>query len=33
MLFGVHFLSVLGFISSVVLGIWLLVGVLRSGRL
>jgi ubiquinone biosynthesis protein len=33
MLFGVHFLSVLGFVASVVLGVWLLVGVVRSGRL
>ena len=33
MLFGVHFLSVLGFLGSIVLGIWLLLGVLRSGRL
>ena len=32
-IFGIHFLSVLGFIISGVLGVWLLVGVLRSGRL
>jgi ubiquinone biosynthesis protein len=30
---GVHFLSVLGFIASGVLGAWLLWGVIRSGRL
>jgi hypothetical protein len=29
----VHFLSVLGFIASVLLGVWLLLGVVRSGRL
>jgi len=33
MLFGVHFLSVLGFIASALLGVWLLLGVVRSGRL
>jgi ubiquinone biosynthesis protein len=32
-LFGVHFLSVIGFILSGLLGAWLLIGVLRSGRL
>ncbi|HSL66166.1 MAG TPA: AarF/UbiB family protein [Gaiellaceae bacterium] len=32
-LFGVHFLSVLGFVGSVLLGAWLLLGVIRSGRL
>jgi len=32
-LFGLHFLSVLGFLLSGVLGFWLLWGVLRSGRL
>jgi ubiquinone biosynthesis protein len=32
-LFGVNFLSALGFIASGVLAVWLLVGVLRSGRL
>src|ERR671911_667483 len=32
-LFGVHFLSVLGFLLSGMLGAWLLIGVLRSGRL
>ena len=32
-IFGVHFLSVLGFFASMVLGLWLLVGVIRSGRL
>lgn len=32
-IFGVHFLSVLGFVLSGLLGAWLLVGVLRSGRL
>lgn len=31
--FGIHFLSVLGFILSVTLGAWLAVGVIRSGRL
>jgi ubiquinone biosynthesis protein len=30
---GVHFLSVLGFVVSGVLGVWLLWGVIRSGRL
>ena len=30
---GIHFLSVIGFLVSGVLGAWLLVGVLRSGRL
>ncbi len=32
-IFGIHFLSVVGFVFSGVLGAWLLVGVLRSGRL
>ena len=32
-IFGVHFLSVIGFVVSGVLGAWLLIGVLRSGRL
>ncbi len=32
-LFGVHFLSVLGFLLSGALGAWLLLGVFRSGRL
>ena len=32
-LFGIHFLSVLGFLLSGGLGIWLLMGVVRSGRL
>ncbi len=30
---GIHFLSVIGFLVSGVLGAWLLVGVMRSGRL
>ena len=30
---GVHFLSVVGFVLSGVLGVWLLWGVIRSGRL
>jgi ubiquinone biosynthesis protein len=30
---GVHFLSVLGFVASAALGVWLLLGVIRSGRL
>jgi ubiquinone biosynthesis protein len=33
MIFGVHFLSVIGFVLSGMLGAWLLIGVLRSGRL
>jgi ubiquinone biosynthesis protein len=33
MIFGVHFLSVIGFLLSGMLGAWLLIGVLRSGRL
>jgi ubiquinone biosynthesis protein len=33
LIFGVHFLSVLGFLLSGVLGVWLLWGVIRSGRL
>jgi ubiquinone biosynthesis protein len=32
-IFGVHFLSVFGFLLSIVLGAWLLLGVIRSGRL
>jgi ubiquinone biosynthesis protein len=32
-LFGVHFLSVLGFVLSGILGAWLVWGVIRSGRL
>ena len=32
-IFGIHFLSVVGFVTSGALGVWLLVGVLRSGRL
>ncbi len=32
-IFGVHFISVLGFLLSGMLGAWLLIGVLRSGRL
>lgn len=32
-LFGIHFLSVLGFVLSTILGIWLLLAVFRSGRL
>jgi ubiquinone biosynthesis protein len=32
-IFGIHFLSVLGFMVSGVLGAWLLWGVLRSGRI
>jgi ubiquinone biosynthesis protein len=32
-LFGVHFISVLGFFLSGVLGVWLLLAILRSGRL
>jgi hypothetical protein len=32
-IFGIHFLSVLGFVVSGTLGAWLLVGVMRSGRL
>lgn len=32
-IFGVHFLSVIGFVLSGMLGAWLLIGVLRSGRL
>jgi ubiquinone biosynthesis protein len=33
MVLGLHFLSVLGFLFAGVLGVWLLVGVIRSGRL
>ena len=32
-IFGIHFLSVIGFVVSLVLGGWLLFGVVRSGRL
>jgi ubiquinone biosynthesis protein len=32
-LFGIHVISVLGFAASTVLGVWLLWGVIRSGRL
>jgi ubiquinone biosynthesis protein len=32
-IFGVHFLAVLGFLLSSLLGVWLLWGVIRSGRL
>jgi hypothetical protein len=32
-LFGVHFISVIGFILAGILGGWLFWGVLRSGRL
>ena len=32
-LWGLHFLSVLGFVLSAILGAWLLWGVIRSGRL
>jgi ubiquinone biosynthesis protein len=32
-LWGIHFLSVIGFVVSGVLGAWLLIGVLRSGRI
>jgi ubiquinone biosynthesis protein len=32
-LWGLHFLSVVGFVLSGILGAWLLWGVLRSGRL
>src|SRR4051794_13969734 len=32
-LFGVNFLSALGFIASGVLAVWLMIGVIRSGRL
>ena len=31
--FGIHVLSAIGFVLSGVLGIWLLWGVIRSGRL
>jgi ubiquinone biosynthesis protein len=33
MIFGVHFLSVLGFTLSALLSIWIVLGVVRSGRL
>ena len=32
-IFGIHFISVIGFVLSGVLGAWLLIGVLRSGRI
>jgi ubiquinone biosynthesis protein len=32
-LLGLHFLSVIGFVLSGALGLWLLWGVIRSGRL
>ncbi len=32
-IFGVHFLSVIGFLLSGILGAWLMLGVIRSGRL
>jgi ubiquinone biosynthesis protein len=32
-LFGIHFLSGVGFVLSTILGIWLLAAVFRSGRL
>ena len=32
-LFGIHFISVIGFVLSTVLGVWLLWAVIRSGRL
>jgi ubiquinone biosynthesis protein len=32
-LFGLHFLSVIGFVLSGILGAWLVWGVIRSGRL
>jgi ubiquinone biosynthesis protein len=32
-IFGIHFLSVVGFGLSIVLGAWLLLAVMRSGRL
>jgi ubiquinone biosynthesis protein len=32
-IFGIHFLSVVGFVVSGTLGAWLLIGVMRSGRL
>jgi ubiquinone biosynthesis protein len=32
-IFGLHFLSVIGFSLSALLGIWLVWGVIRSGRL
>jgi ubiquinone biosynthesis protein len=32
-IFGLHFLSAIGFLLSGVLGAWLLIGVMRSGRL
>jgi ubiquinone biosynthesis protein len=32
-IFGIHFLSVIGFVLSGILGAWLLIGVLRSGRI
>ena len=32
-IWGIHFLSVVGFVISLLLGVWLLFGVVRSGRL
>src|SRR5918995_4710829 len=32
-IFGIHFLSAIGFVLSGILGAWLLIGVLRSGRI
>ena len=32
-IFGLHFLSVIGFLVSGIMGIWLVWGILRSGRL
>ena len=32
-IFGLHFLSVIGFVIASVMGIWLVWGILRSGRL
>jgi ubiquinone biosynthesis protein len=32
-IFGIHFLSVIGFSLSILLGAWLLLAVMRSGRL
>ena len=32
-IFGIHFLSVIGFTLSCILGAWLLIGVFRSGRI
>jgi ubiquinone biosynthesis protein len=32
-IFGIHFLSVIGFSISIILGAWLMIAVIRSGRL